>query len=73
MVFDDASLVVSRLLSYEIARFVFGPEVEFRRRANDDRALLEAVRIASGARSPRDPLRRVAAILERDTQVEPPG
>jgi carboxyl-terminal processing protease len=73
MVFDDATLVVSRLLSYEIARFVFGPEVEFRRRANDDRALLEAVRIAGGARSPRDPLRRVAAILEREAPVEPPG
>jgi carboxyl-terminal processing protease len=73
MVFDDASLVVSRLLSYDIARFVFGPEVEFRRRANDDSALLEAVRIARGARSPRDPLRRVAAILERNAQVEPPG
>ena len=58
--FDQAAPALTRMLTYEIARFVFGPEVEFRRRAGDDRPLRVALRIATGARSARDPLQRIA-------------
>jgi carboxyl-terminal processing protease len=60
VVFDDVAPILSRQLSYEIARTVFGPDVEFQRRASDDQVLRAALRIADGARSARDPLQRLA-------------
>jgi carboxyl-terminal processing protease len=72
VVFDDAEGVVTRLLTYEIARVVFGSDAEFRRRAADDTALRAALRLASGATSPRDPLRRIAGPV-RDRPADPSG
>lgn len=72
-VYSDAAPVISQLLSYEIARYVFGPAVEFRRRANDDVALRAALRVASGARTAKDPLRRVAGVPRAGAVGKKPG
>ena len=72
VVYDDAQIVASRLLAYEIARVIFGPDAEFRRRAADDTALRAALRLASGATSPRDPFRRIAG-SPRDQLPDPSG
>lgn len=66
VVFDDVGPVVSRHLAYEIARFVFGTDAEFQRRAADDQVLRAALRIAHGARTPEDPLRRLAMAEQAD-------
>jgi carboxyl-terminal processing protease len=63
--YDDVAPLVSRLLSYEIARYVFGADEEFRRRAADDRALQEAQRLLVGVRSQRDVFARAA---QRETK-----
>jgi len=60
-VYDDAEPLVSRLLGFEIARYVFGSEAEFRRRASVDKALLKALDLARGAKSERDLLKRATA------------
>lgn len=66
VVFDDVGPVLSRHLAYEIARFVFGSDAEFQRRAADDQVLRAALRIAHGARSPQDPLERLALAEQAD-------
>lgn len=66
VVFDDVGPVISRHLVYEIAGFVFGPDAEFQRRAADDQVLRAALRIAHGARSPKDPLQRLALAEQVD-------
>lgn len=66
VVFDDVGPIISRHLSYEIARTVFGNDVEFQRRAADDQVLRAALRIADGARNARDPLRRLALAEQMD-------
>jgi carboxyl-terminal processing protease len=58
--FDQAGPVISRLLGYEIARYVFGPDAEMRRRASSDPALAKAVSLATGVKSEADLLRRAA-------------
>lgn len=57
-VYDDAASGIDILLGYEIARFVFGPEGEFQRRAARDQPILEALKLLAGSPTP-------AAILER--------
>jgi carboxyl-terminal processing protease len=49
--FDAASPAVSRSLELDVARYVFGPDAEFRRVARDDRVLQAALDLAAGARS----------------------
>ncbi len=66
VVFDDVGPVLSRHLAYEIARFVFGSDAEFQRRTADDQVLRAALRIAHGARSPQDPLQRLALAEQAD-------
>jgi carboxyl-terminal processing protease len=66
VVFDDVAPIISRQLSYEIARTVFGADVEFRRKAADDQVLRAALRIADGARTAGDPLRRLALAEQPD-------
>lgn len=66
VIFDDVGPVISRHLAYEIARFVFGTDAEFQRRAADDQVLRAALRIAHGARTPEDPLRRLAMAEQAD-------
>ena len=60
-VFDEAEELVSRYIAFDIARYVFGGEAEFRRRAAVDRALQRALELAHGAHTEQDLLRRAAA------------
>jgi carboxyl-terminal processing protease len=60
-VFDEAEAMVSRFIAFDIARYVFGGEAEFRRRAAVDRPLQKALELARGARTEQDLLRRAAA------------
>ncbi|HEY7897349.1 MAG TPA: S41 family peptidase [Gemmatimonadaceae bacterium] len=56
--FDDAAPLVSRLFSYEVARYVFGSDVEFMRKAADDRVLKAAEQLLATSHSQADALRR---------------
>jgi carboxyl-terminal processing protease len=66
-VFDEARSLVDRQLSFEIARYVFGSDAEFRRRTAEDKVLQKALSLARGARSEQDLLRRATAQAPRDT------
>lgn len=57
-VFDEGSAGVSEMLGYEIARFVFGPESEFRRRAARDAPITRALKLLAGNPSPEHILKR---------------
>jgi carboxyl-terminal processing protease len=48
-VYDESSSVVKLLLGYDIARYVFGPDAEFRRRVANDFAIKSALQLATGA------------------------
>jgi hypothetical protein len=48
-IYDEYSPVVTQLLAYDIARYVFGPEAEFKRRVTHDRAIKTALELATGA------------------------
>lgn len=61
MTFDESSRLVSSLLAYDIARYVFGPEAEFRRRVANDRVLGTALELATGISSQSALLDRAAA------------
>ncbi|MEX2109861.1 MAG: S41 family peptidase [Gemmatimonadaceae bacterium] len=60
-VFDEAEEMVSRFIASDIARYVFGGEAEFRRRAAVDRPLQKALELARGSRTEQDLLRKAAA------------
>jgi carboxyl-terminal processing protease len=74
-VFDEAQPLVERQLAFEIARYVFGSDAEFRRRASADKVLQKALELARGAQSERDLLRRATAKAAADTvdDVAAPG
>jgi carboxyl-terminal processing protease len=61
MTYDESSTLVSSILSYDIARLVFGPEMEFRRRVATDRTIAAALEFAAGASSETILLDRAAA------------
>ncbi len=60
-VFDEGEPLVTRLIEYDIARYVFGGEAEFRRRASVDKALQRALQMAHGSRSESELLRKATA------------
>lgn len=60
-VYDEAESPVSRYIAFDIARYVFGGEAEFRRRAAVDKALQKALELARGAKTEHDLLRNAAA------------
>lgn len=60
-VFEEAESLVSRFIAFDIARYVFGSETEFRRRAAVDKPLQKALELARGARTEQDLLRKAAA------------
>lgn len=66
IIYNDASPYVSRLLSYEIARYVFGPEAEFQRRAADDAVIAGALRAIAGARDAADVVAKAEAMGAAD-------
>jgi carboxyl-terminal processing protease len=59
--FDDGEPLVSRLIGFDIARYVFGSEAEFRRRASVDKPLQKALELARGTRSESELLRKASA------------
>jgi len=65
--FDEAQSVVDRQLAYEIARYVFGSDAEFRRRAGQDKILQKALQLARGAHSEQELLKRAMAQAAPDT------
>ena len=69
-VYDEAEPLVSRVIAFDIARYVFGGDAEFRRRASVDRALLKALDLARGARTEQDLLRKVTAQAALADSVE---
>lgn len=50
-IFDESASVVRQLLVYDIARYVYGPEAEFKRRVANDKAIATALELARGASS----------------------
>ena len=60
-VYDGAEPLVSRIIGFDIARYVFGSEAEFRRRASVDKPLQKALQLAHGAKSEHDLLRKATA------------
>jgi hypothetical protein len=65
VVMDSATYVgaaplIDRVLGYEIARYVFGPDAEFQRRLRDDATLARTVSIVRGATTQRELLQRAA-------------
>jgi carboxyl-terminal processing protease len=65
--YDEAEPLVSRLVAFDIARYVFGTEVEFRRRAIVDKQLQRALDLARGARTEQDLLRKAIALSPADS------
>jgi len=67
--YDEASPLIARLLVYEVNRYVFGADAEFYRKAMDDKAITEATRLLSGAKTPKDVLARAshASVAHADT------
>jgi carboxyl-terminal processing protease len=70
-VFDEGEPLVTRIIGYDIARYVFGSEAEFRRRASGDKALQRALELAHGSRSESDLLRKATAMAQpTDSLIE---
>jgi carboxyl-terminal processing protease len=69
-VYDEAEPLVSRVIGFDIARYVFGGEAEFRRRAAVDKPLQKAIELARGAKTEQDLLRRVTALVVPADTVE---
>jgi carboxyl-terminal processing protease len=69
-IFDESEHVVRQLLAYDIARYVFGPEAEFKRRVANDRAIATALSLATGASSQQALLQRA---LTRQQQQRSQG
>ena len=68
--YDDAEPLVSRLIGFDIARYVFGTEAEFRRRTSVDKPLQKALELARGAKSEQDLLRRAMAQATMDHSTD---
>ncbi|MEP6731707.1 MAG: S41 family peptidase [bacterium] len=60
-VYDSASTLVDRALSSQIARYVFGTQVEFLRNLQDDPAMTRAIALLRGAMSQKELLARVGS------------
>lgn len=69
-VYDEAEPLVSRVVGFDIARYVFGGEAEFRRRASVDKPLQKALELARGAKTEQDLLRKVTALALPSDTVE---
>ena len=58
---DRASPFITRLLTYEVARYVFGVQTELRRRLEEDRVVITARELLTGGVTQRTVLERAAA------------
>ncbi len=61
-VYDEDEPLVSRVIGLDIARYIFGSEAEFRRRAAADKPLQKALELAHGAKSEQDLLHRATVL-----------
>ena len=52
--FNGASTLIDQQLGYEVTRYVFGRGAEFRRRAQDDRQMQNALDLLKKAQTPKD-------------------
>ena len=52
--YDSAGSLVSRALSSQVARYVFGPQAEFARGLREDPAMTRAIELLHGRRTSRD-------------------
>ncbi|MGH9420235.1 MAG: hypothetical protein ACRD3J_09685, partial [Thermoanaerobaculia bacterium] len=68
-IYDESAVVVKRLLAYDISRYVFGPDAEFRRRVANDHAIATALTLATGATTQRALLDRATARQEQQRQA----
>ncbi|MEO8334058.1 MAG: S41 family peptidase [bacterium] len=64
-VYDSASPLVTRALSGQLARYVFGQRVEYSRNLRDDPAMTRAVDLLTGAKSQKEMLARVPRQQEK--------
>jgi carboxyl-terminal processing protease len=69
-IYDQYAGVVRQLLAYDIARYVFGPEAEFKRRVGSDRAIKTALELSTGAVTQRELLQK--ALGRQQQQLQPP-
>ena len=69
-IYDEYSPVVRQLLGYDIARYVFGPEAEFKRRVASDKAIATALELATGAASQKVLLQRATARQQKPAANE---
>jgi carboxyl-terminal processing protease len=69
-IYDEYSPVVKALLGYEIARYVLGPEAEFKRRVANDRTIKLALELATGATTQKILLQRAVAHSQHSTGAE---
>ncbi len=65
-VLDGASSLIKRQLGYEVTRYVFGREVESRRRIRDDAQVREALELLGAARTPTE----LFALIDQDTRLQ---
>ena len=70
-VYDDAEPLVSRVIANDIARYIFGSEAEFRRRASVDKTLQKALELARGAKTEQELLKKVTAQAAPADSVAP--
>ncbi|MGI9078206.1 MAG: S41 family peptidase [Gemmatimonadaceae bacterium] len=71
--YDEGGPIVSRLLGFEIARYVFGQEAEFLRRVRYDRAISAALELTRGATTQQELLAAAAKRrLSKQEDVAPP-
>jgi len=64
-VYDSASPLVTRALTGQLARYVFGQRVEFSRNLRDDPSMMRAVELLTGAKTQKELLARVPRQLEK--------
>jgi carboxyl-terminal processing protease len=69
-IYDEYAVVVKQLLAYDIARYVFGPEAEFKRRVASDKAIATALELTTGAGSQKALLQRATARSARPAAGE---
>lgn len=72
-IYDAAAPLISRLLSYEIERYVFGLSAEFYRKSADDKAIVEATKVLRNAKTQAEVFNKVATIVdekERESRAQ---
>ena len=69
-IYDESSPVIRQLLGYDIARYVFGPEAEFKRRVATDKAIATALELNRGAGTQKALLKRAESRQPRALDTE---